>query len=63
MRLWRENKQIFNGKIASLRRFKDDVKEVTVGFECGIGIDGFSELKPGDIIESYEIEETRQSLA
>jgi translation initiation factor IF-2 len=63
MRLWRENKQIFNGKIASLRRFKDDVKEVAMGFECGIGIDGFSELKPGDIIEAYEIEETRQSLS
>ncbi len=63
MRLWRENKQIFIGKIASLRRFKDDVKEVSVGFECGIGIDGFSELKPGDIIESYEIDETRQSLS
>ena len=63
MRLWRENKQIYNGKIASLRRFKDDVKEVAQGFECGIGIDGFSELKAGDIIEAYEIEETRQSLS
>ncbi len=63
MRLWRENKQIFNGKIASLRRFKDDVKEVAQGFECGIGIDGFSEIKAGDIIEAYEIDETRQSLS
>ena len=63
MRLWRENKQIFIGKIASLRRFKDDVKEVGVGFECGIGIEGFSEIKPGDIIEAYDIEETRQSLS
>jgi len=62
VRVWRENKQVHHGKIASLRRFKDDVKEVVQGFECGIGIEGFSELKEGDIIEAYEIEETRPSL-
>ncbi|MBX7097536.1 MAG: translation initiation factor IF-2 [Myxococcaceae bacterium] len=62
LRLWRENKQIFSGKVASLRRFKDDVREVAQGFECGIGIENFSELKPGDIIEAFEIEETRPSL-
>jgi translation initiation factor IF-2 len=62
VRLWRENKQIYSGKIASLRRFKDDVKEVAQGYECGIGIDGYSELKEGDVIEAYEIEETRPSL-
>ncbi|QDE89106.1 translation initiation factor IF-2 [Myxococcus xanthus] len=62
VRLMRENKQLFSGKMASLRRFKDDVKEVAQGFECGIGIDSFNDLKPGDIIEAYEIEETRQSL-
>ena len=50
------------GKIASLKRFKDDVREVAQGFECGIGIEGFTDLKPGDIIEAYEIEETRPSL-
>ena len=48
--------------MASLRRFKDDVKEVAQGFECGIGIENFNDLKAGDIIEAYEIEETRQSL-
>ncbi len=58
LRLWRANKQIFQGKIASLKRFKDDVKEVAQGFECGIGIDGFNELQPGDVIEAFEIEET-----
>ncbi|MDQ3264097.1 MAG: translation initiation factor IF-2, partial [Myxococcota bacterium] len=62
LRLWREKKQIFTGKVASLRRFKDDVKEVAQGFECGIGIEGYSDIQPGDIIEAFEIEETRQSL-
>ncbi|MBL8924486.1 MAG: translation initiation factor IF-2 [Myxococcaceae bacterium] len=63
LRLFRANKQIFQGKVASLRRFKDDVKEVASGFECGIGIDGFNELQPGDVIEAFEIEETRPSLS
>jgi translation initiation factor IF-2 len=62
LRLWRENKQIHTGKVASLKRFKDDVKEVATGMECGIGIEGYSDLKPGDIIEAFEIEETRPSL-
>ena len=61
-RVWRANKQVFDGKLASLKRFKDDVKEVGVGYECGIGIEGFAELQAGDVIEAYEIEETRQSL-
>jgi translation initiation factor IF-2 len=61
-RVWRQNKQIFQGKLASLKRFKDDVKEVAQGYECGIGIEGFAELQAGDVIEAYEIEETRQSL-
>jgi translation initiation factor IF-2 len=61
-RIWRANKQIFEGKLASLKRFKDDVKEVGQGYECGIGIEGFTELQAGDVIEAYEIEETRQSL-
>ncbi|MEW6435237.1 MAG: translation initiation factor IF-2, partial [Myxococcota bacterium] len=61
-RVWRGNKQIFQGKLASLKRFKDDVKEVAMGYECGIGIEGFTEIQAGDIIEAFEIEETRQSL-
>ncbi len=63
IRLLRDNKQLYAGKMASLKRFKDDVREVAQGFECGIGIDNFNDMKPGDIIEAYEIEETRPSLS
>ncbi len=63
VRLLRDSKQLFSGRMASLRRFKDDVKEVAQGFECGIGIENYNDLKPGDIIEAYEIEETRPSLS
>jgi translation initiation factor IF-2 len=62
IRLLRDNKQLYAGKMASLKRFKDDVREVAQGFECGIGIDNYNDMKPGDIIEAYEIEETRPSL-
>ncbi len=62
LRLLRQNKQLYQGKLASLKRFKDDVKEVAQGYECGIGIDGFSDIQAGDIIEAYEVEETRPSL-
>ena len=62
VRVQRDSKPIFTGKIASLRRFKDDVKEVDKGFECGIGIEGFNELREGDIIEAYELETIRPSL-
>ncbi|MBI3185683.1 MAG: translation initiation factor IF-2 [Myxococcales bacterium] len=62
IRLLRDNRQIYTGRMASLRRFKDDVREVEKGFECGIGIENYQDLKPGDIIEAYEIEETRPSL-
>ncbi len=63
LKLVRQNKQVFQGKLASLKRFKDDVKEVTMGYECGIGIEGFSDIQVGDIIEAYEVEETRPSLS
>ncbi|HZZ86621.1 MAG TPA: translation initiation factor IF-2 [Anaeromyxobacteraceae bacterium] len=62
VRIVRERKVVFSGKIATLRRFKDDAKEVAQGFECGIGIEGFTDLKPGDVIDAYELEEIRQSL-
>jgi translation initiation factor IF-2 len=62
VKVLRGSKQLFQGKVASLRRFKDDVKEVTSGYECGIGIEGFAELAAGDVIEAYEVEETRPSL-
>jgi translation initiation factor IF-2 len=56
VRLLRDNVVVHEGKIASLRRFKDDVGEVKSGFECGIGFEGFSDVKVGDIIEAYTIE-------
>jgi translation initiation factor IF-2 len=62
-RLLRDNVIIFNGKIASLRRFKDDMKDCGQGLECGIGIENFNDVKLGDVIESYEVEEIRPQLA
>jgi translation initiation factor IF-2 len=54
VRFLREGTIIWKGTIASLRRFKDDVREVREGFECGIGLENYQDLKPGDIIETYE---------
>jgi len=54
VRFLRDGTVIWKGAIASLRRFKDDVREVASGFECGIGLTDFQDLKPGDIIETYE---------
>ncbi len=62
VRIFREGKPIGTGKVASLKRFKDDVREVAQGFECGIGVEGYQDFKAGDIIEAFEIEETRPSL-
>lgn len=62
LRLVRDNVKIYDGKISSLRRFKDDVKEVGVGYECGIGIAGCKDMKEGDIIEAYEVEEVTPEL-
>ena len=53
VRISREGEQIFEGELASLKRFKDDVKEVKTGFECGLVMDGFNDIKEGDIIEAY----------
>ncbi len=57
VRFLRDGTIIWTGAIASLRRFKDDVREVATGFECGIGLTDFKDLKPGDIIETYEEKE------
>ncbi len=59
VRLLRDNVVIHEGKIASLRRFKEDVTEVKSGFECGIGLDHFSDVKVGDIIEAYTTEKVQ----
>lgn len=57
VRLVRQGVIVYEGEIASLKRFKDDVAEVKQGFECGIGLDGFQDIKEGDIIEAYQIVE------
>ncbi len=62
VRLLRDNRVILEGKIASLRRFKDDASEVRAGFDCGIGLERFQDVKPGDIIEAYTREEVAPSL-
>ncbi|MFC1821314.1 translation initiation factor IF-2 [Thermodesulfobacteriota bacterium] len=61
-RLLRDDVVIFDGKVASLRRFKDDVKEVQSGYECGIALENFQDIKPGDVFEVYNIEETKAEL-
>jgi len=63
VRLYREDKLIFEGHISSLKRFKDDVKEVVTGFECGIGLENYNDIKVGDVIESYKMIEVRRILA
>ncbi len=60
VRLLREGKVIYEGSINSLKRFKEDVKEVKEGFECGIGLGDFADLKEGDIIEAYKMEEEKR---
>jgi translation initiation factor IF-2 len=62
VRVLRDRKVVHTGKIASLRRIKDDVKEVQAGFECGIGIENYTDFKVGDVFDAYELEETRPSL-
>jgi translation initiation factor IF-2 len=61
-RLLRDGAVVWEGKMAALKRFKEDVKDVAEGFECGISLDGFNDLKEKDIIECYEIEEVKQKL-
>ncbi len=62
LKLVRDGVQIYNGKILSLRRFKDDAKEVMEGFECGIGIEGFNDIRVGDVIEAYINEQIERKL-
>ena len=56
VRLLRDNIVVHTGKIGSLKRFKDDVSEVKTGFECGIAIENYNDIKPGDVIEAFVIE-------
>ena len=61
-RVLRDQVVIYDGKLSSLRRFKDDAKEVKAGFECGIGIDNFNDIKVNDVIEAYELQEMKPTL-
>jgi translation initiation factor IF-2 len=62
VRLVRDNVQIYSGKLGSLRRFKDDVREVVQGYECGLTVEGYGDVKAGDVIEAYEIIEEAPTL-
>ena len=62
VRLVRDGIVIYEGRLHSLRRFKDDVREVAAGYECGIGIEGYQDLKEGDVIEAYEVREVARSI-
>ncbi len=62
VRLIREGRILYQGKIGSLRRFKDDAREVASGFECGIGIENFNDVKVGDVIEAFMTEEVARTL-
>jgi translation initiation factor IF-2 len=62
VRVIRDGVEVYEGAVASLKRFKDDVREVREGFECGIGIENFNDVKVGDLIEAYRIEEVARSL-
>jgi translation initiation factor IF-2 len=61
LRLVRDGIVIHEGEIGSLRRFKDDVREVATGYECGISIDKFNDIKEGDVIEAFEMQEVKRS--
>ncbi len=63
VRVVRDDVEIYSGKIASLKRFKEDVREVASGFECGIQIENFNDLKVGDVIEAFELVEVKRKLA
>ena len=56
-RLVRDGTVVYESTVGSLRRFKDDVREVATGYECGIGIEGYQDVKEGDIIQAFEIQE------
>ncbi len=62
VRVIRDSSEIYDGNISSLRRFKDDVKEVREGFECGIGVENFNDIKVGDVLECYRKEQVARTL-
>jgi len=62
VRLLRDDVVIFDGNLSSLKRFKDDAKDVSSGFECGVGLENYNDIKPGDVFEFYTLEEMKVEL-
>src|SRR5262249_9746245 len=62
VRLIRDSRVVWEGKIGSLRPFKDDVREVASGYECGLGLENHGDVKPGDVIEAFELEAVSRKL-
>jgi translation initiation factor IF-2 len=63
VRIIRDGVQVYEGELGSLKRFKDDVREVREGFECGLNISNFNDVKVGDVIECYRVEEVARTLS
>ena len=62
MRVIRDGIVVYTGELGSLKRFKDDVKEVLSGMDCGLNIQGYNDIKVGDVVEAYTIEEIKRKL-
>ena len=62
IRLLRDGKIIYDGKLSTLKRFKDEVKEVANGYECGMALEGFNDIKNNDLIEAYILEQKQRKL-
>ena len=62
VRLVRDGIVVYTGRLASLKRFKDDVKEVTAGLECGLSVEDYNDIKVGDIIEGYKEVQVKRKL-
>ena len=63
VRVVRDGVQVYEGELGSLKRFKDDVREVREGFECGLNVSNFNDIKVGDMIECYRVEEVARTLS
>jgi translation initiation factor IF-2 len=62
VRLVRDSVVVYTGKLSSLKRFKDDVREVATGYECGLALDNYQDVKVGDVIEAFEVEQVARRL-
>ena len=62
VRVIRDGIVVYSGSLGSLKRFKDDAREVAAGLECGLNIEGYNDIKPGDTIEAYQIVEIKRKL-